>query len=190
MAAEERAATEARAAEIQASEEAKRDALSDEELLAELDLPDPETLKPGDDVSAFMAKAVPDRLRRRALRQLWRLNPILANVDGLVDYGEDFTDGALVVENLQTAYQVGRGMLKHIAEIEKSAEAEDLPEGPEPAVASEETLTQADAPESAETPVPPPSPVTDEAPAAPLSRRRMVFAVEHDPVAPAETERL
>ena len=48
---------------------------------------------------------------------------MLANVDGLVDYGEDFTDAALVVENLQTAYQVGKGMLAHVEEMARQAEA-------------------------------------------------------------------
>ena len=41
---------------------------SDEEILAALELPDPATLKKGDDFSVFMAKAVPDRIRRKALR--------------------------------------------------------------------------------------------------------------------------
>ncbi|WP_109312115.1 DUF3306 domain-containing protein [Ruegeria sp. AU67] len=96
---------------------------SDAEILAEFDLPDPDELQAGDDVSGFMAKAVPDRLRRRALRRLWRLNPVLANVDGLVDYGEDYTDAACVIENIQTAYQVGKGMLAHVEAL--AAEAED-----------------------------------------------------------------
>ncbi len=110
--------------------EAERTALeekTDEEILAELDLPDPDTLKPGDDIRGFMGKAVPDRLRRRALRQLWKLNPVLANVDGLVDYGEDFTDSALVVENLQTAYQVGKGMLAHVEEMARQVEEKEKP---------------------------------------------------------------
>ena len=90
------------------------DEKSDAEVLSELNLPDPDTLGQGDDFSAFMAKAVPDRLRRRALRRLWISNPILANLDELVDNGEDFTDAATVVEHLQTAYQVGKGMLGHL----------------------------------------------------------------------------
>ncbi|WP_120635189.1 DUF3306 domain-containing protein [Ruegeria sp. EL01] len=101
-------------AQVVAAHQAELDEKTDAEILAELDLPDPDQLQAGDDVSGFMAKAVPDRLRRRALRRLWRLNPVLANVDGLVDYGEDYTDAACVVENLQTAYQVGKGMLAHI----------------------------------------------------------------------------
>lgn len=104
---------------------------SDEELLVELNLPDPDSLKLGDDFSVFMAKAVPDRLRRRALRTLWRSNPVLANVDMLVDYGEDFTDKAMVVENMQTAYQVGKGMLKHVQEMARQAEERENPSDPE-----------------------------------------------------------
>lgn len=99
--------------------------MSDEELLAKFELPEPESLKQGDDFSAFMAKAVPDRLRNRALKVLWRSNPTLANIDGLVDYGEDFTDAAMVPEVLNTAYKVGRGFLKDILEEEEATEGED-----------------------------------------------------------------
>lgn len=122
VAAEAEADHLAQAQQSEADALVEREAKSDAEILAELDLPDPDTLQPGDDVRAFMAKAVPDRLRRRALRQLWRLNPVLANVDGLVDYGEDFTDSATVIENLQTTYQVGKGMLAHIQEMARQAE--------------------------------------------------------------------
>ena len=115
-------------AQALAAEHAALEEKSDAELLVELDLPDPDSLKMGDDFSAFMAKAVPDRLRRRALRALWRSNPVLANVDMLVDYGEDFTDSAMVVENMQTAYQVGKGMLKHVQEMSRQAEEEDNPQ--------------------------------------------------------------
>ena len=104
---------------------------TDAELLEELELPDPDTLKMGDDFSVFMSKAVPDRIRRRALRTLWRSNPVLANVDMLVDYGEDFTDSAMVVENMQTAYQVGKGMLKHVQEMARQAEELENPSEPE-----------------------------------------------------------
>ncbi|KIN70164.1 DUF3306 domain containing protein [Sulfitobacter noctilucicola] len=116
-------------AQTLADEHAALEELSDEEVLAALNLPDPDSLKLGDDFTAFMSKAVPDALRRRALRTLWRSNPVLANVDMLVDYGEDFTDSAMVVENLQTAYQVGKGMLKHVEEVaRKAAEAETVAE--------------------------------------------------------------
>ena len=104
---------------------------TDAELLEELDLPDPDTLVMGDDFSVFMSKTVPDRIRRRALRILWRSNPVLANVDMLVDYGEDFTDAAMAVENIQTAYLVGKGMLKHVQEMARQAEERENPTEPE-----------------------------------------------------------
>ena len=172
----ERAAEETRA-------DAERRALDekpDAEALAELNLPDPDALGPGDDFSAFMAKTVPDRLRRRALRRLWISNPVLANLDELVDYGEDFTDAATIVENLQTAYRVGKGMLEHVQAQAEAAEA-DAPPGeedeagertePEPEPAPAET--GADAPETL-------SGQTGEGPeeaaaAEPRSRRHMRF---------------
>ena len=129
------AEAEAEAAAVEAKtlsdEQAELEELSDAELLVKLDLPDPDTLKMGDDFKAFMAQAVPDRIRRRALRTLWRSNPVLANVDMLVDYGEDFTDKATVVENMQTAYQVGKGMLKHVEEMARQAAEHENPEEPE-----------------------------------------------------------
>ena len=102
---------------------APEDERPDEEILAELGLPHPETLQPGDDIKGFMQAAVPDRLRRLALRQLWRSNPVLANVDGLVEYGEDYTDAATVIENLQTVYQVGKGMVRDILNDEEDEAA-------------------------------------------------------------------
>ena len=97
---------------------------SDAEILEELGLPDPDTLDEGDDFSRFMGGAIPTRLRNRALRRLWLTNPVLANLDELVDYGEDFTDAATVVENLQTAYRVGKGFLRR-EEIEAVEGAEE-----------------------------------------------------------------
>jgi len=84
---------------------------SDAEILEEHGLPDPDSLGPEDDVSGFMARTIPDRLRNRALRRLWLRNPVLANLDELVDYGEDYTDAATVVAGLASAWQAGRGYL-------------------------------------------------------------------------------
>lgn len=136
VAAEARAEQDALDAEAIAAEQAQFDGKSDEEVLVALNLPDPDTLGMGDDFTAFMAKVVPDQIRRRALRALWRSNPVLANVDMLVDYGEDFTDSAMAVENIQTAYQVGKGMLKHVQEVARKAEEVAAPaaELPEPEV--------------------------------------------------------
>ena len=183
---EAEAATEARAAEAeaQALREAELATKSDTEILEELNLPDPDTLVQGDDFSAFMARAVPERIRRRALRRLWVSNPLLANLDGLLDYDADYTDKACVVENMKTAYQVGKGMLAHVEEMARQAELEanppaaevSRPEAEETAQAedhadeTEQTATapqpEADQPEAVVT--------LDETPAAP-PRRRMSF---------------
>ncbi|MBL3702277.1 DUF3306 domain-containing protein [Sulfitobacter sp. BDSS02] len=133
--AEESAAQVMTEAQIREGVVAEQD---DATLLAELGLPDPETLQAGDDIRAFMAKAVPEHLRRMALRRLWKVNPVLANVDGLAEYGEDFTDSATVVENLQTTYQVGKGMLSHIKAMARDADLEEIEETPEELVAETE----------------------------------------------------
>ena len=110
-------------AEVRATQ-AKLEEKTDEEVLDELGLPDPDSLEPGQDISGFMQKAVPERLRQRALRQLWRLNPALANLDGLCDYNDDFTNAATDAPGVATAYKVGKGLLKHIEALEREAEAE------------------------------------------------------------------
>jgi len=66
---------------------------------------------------------VPERLRRRALRQLWRLNPVLANLDGLNDYDGDFTNAATDAPGVKTAYQVGKGLLRHVQALEEQERA-------------------------------------------------------------------
>ncbi len=133
---------------------------SDADLLADLDLPDPDTLGPGDDFKAFLTEAVPARLKTRALRRLWVTNPVLANVDGLIDYGEDFTDAAMAVENIQTAYQVGKGMTAHVEELARQAEREATAQdaddvAPDVAVsdAQEDTISPEDNAEAAAAPV-------------------------------------
>ncbi|MFU8777406.1 MAG: DUF3306 domain-containing protein, partial [Roseovarius sp.] len=65
-----------------AARDAELDEKTDAELCEELGLPDPDDLQMGDDFRAFLDKAVPERLRRRALRRLWVSNPVLANLDG------------------------------------------------------------------------------------------------------------
>jgi len=82
---------------------------SDDEILSILELPDPETLTLGDTVEKFMDGRVPERIRARALRAFWKTNPVLANLDGLDEYWDDYTDAAMIVEDMQTLYQVGKG---------------------------------------------------------------------------------
>lgn len=188
-AAAEEAALEAEAREAEAAEaRAALEDKTDAEILAELDLPDPDSLQPGDPVSGFMSQAVPDRIRRRALRKLWALNPALANLDGLLDYGGDFTDAATVVENLQTTYQVGKGMLAHIealaAKAEEAAAEEATPDNVAEAPAPEPDEEMADASDAA--PASTTKVVTDSSfdqtvelqPETPPAPRRMTFTFE------------
>ena len=148
VAAEAEADAVAEQAALRAQVEAEQAEKTDEELLEELGLPDPDSLAEGDDFKQFLTEAVPARLKTRALRRLWRVNPLLANLDGLLDYGEDFTDSAMVVENLQTAYQVGKGMKAHVEELARQAEeaesAEDADE------IAEDQIDVADADEALE----------------------------------------
>lgn len=162
----------------EAAEPAAEDERTDDEILTALGLPHPDELRPGDDFRAFMAAAVPDRLRRMALRRLWASNPALANLDGLVEYGEDYTDKATVVENLQTLFRVGEGMVRKTAPPEEGDEAEDAaqdlaaegeattPEGASPEETADDAavadVTEADCDESAEAGVDSPA---EEAPA-------------------------
>ncbi|MBC7142509.1 MAG: DUF3306 domain-containing protein [Rhodobacteraceae bacterium] len=177
-AAEAAARRAAEAEEARAALEREQAAKTDAELLAELDLKDPDTMGQGDDFAAFMRSAVPDHLRRRALRRLWRTNPVLANLDGLVDHGEDFTDAATVVPGMKTAYQVGRGMLRHVtalaeaaADAEPAALAEEVPEDVPDAVGIADAA-EPDAP--ADMPVATP----DDRPPAPRRHMRFAFGDE------------
>jgi hypothetical protein len=131
--ARRRAAVKAEAeAELRATKEAESDAIaaaraerSDTEVLAELGLPDPVQMKSGDDFSGFLARDVPEHLRRQALRTLWRSNPVLACVDGLNDYDDDYRAAMLLRAPIKTAYQVGKGMMKHVEEMERQAAARE-----------------------------------------------------------------
>lgn len=97
---------------------------------APTDLPDPETLDETADFSVFLREGVPEALRRQALRRLWRLNPVFANLDGLNDYDEDYTNAATVIEGLKTAYQAGRGFVNDAAESDAAAAAPETPRAP------------------------------------------------------------
>lgn len=147
-------AQEAEIADAPDEHEIPLDDLSDAEILSKFDLPDPDTLKLGDDIKGFMSKAVPEHLRRRALRKLWRTNPVLACLDGLNDYDGDFTDRAHVRPAIQTAYQVGRGMLAHLqhtspepvqADDEDAAPADTTPDAPSDEIVAAAPSTQDDA---------------------------------------------
>ena len=101
-------------------------ALTDAELLKKYDLPDPEAVTEESGLEQFLnGKGLPGRVRQMALRRLWRLNPLFGVVDDMVEYGEDYTDAATVVEGMKTAYTVGKGYAKEVVEPEDSEAMED-----------------------------------------------------------------
>jgi hypothetical protein len=88
------------------------------------DLPDIDSLGKDSDFTVFMQDGVPEALRNRALRKLWTTDPVLANLDGLNDYEEDF--GAIM--------RVGAAAMRRIAaeEARKAAtvaKADDIEQG-------------------------------------------------------------
>ncbi len=91
------------------------------------DLPDIDSLDADSDYSVFMQAGVPAALRRLALRKLWRSDPLFSSIDEMVEYGEDFTDAATVVGNLESAYKVGKGYIREEADEEEPAEEEAVP---------------------------------------------------------------
>jgi len=107
-------------------------ALTDAELLEKYDLPDPEVVTEESGLEQFLnGRGLPGRVRQMALRRLWRLNPLFGVVDDMVEYGEDYTDAATVIEGMKTAYTVGKGYAKEVVEpeetevLEGDAEAEE-----------------------------------------------------------------
>lgn len=161
----------------------------DAELLRTLELPDPDAMQPGDDFSAFLRSEVPERLRRRALRTLWRSDPVLANLDELLEYGEDYTDAATVVDNLKTAYRVGKGWLTDEEQEANRARIfgtdqteEEVPPVPEPAATTEDEPEAAAARPLPEDDPPAPLPAPEEAdpPPAMPTRRGMAFHFDDD----------
>ena len=95
------------------AEESEEDAaLDDDQLLDKYGLTNPEEIEDEAGLEAFMENRLPDRLRQMALRRMWRLNPLFRFADEMVEYGEDYTDAATVIDGMTTAYQVGKGYLK------------------------------------------------------------------------------
>ena len=88
----------------------KYEKMSDKEILEKLNLPDPNKVKKEEELDAFFKSSIPERLKRIAMRRLWRINPIISFADSEInDYADDFTDAATVIDDLQTSYVVGQG---------------------------------------------------------------------------------
>lgn len=127
------------------AEEAEEEAaLSDEELCARYKLPDPQSCTEEDQLDGFFDGRVPDRLRQLAMRRIWRLNPLFRFADEMVEYGEDFTDAATVIPNMQTAYKVGKGYLDKLLAEEEQAKAEAEAEAIAEEMAADDTVSEED----------------------------------------------
>jgi hypothetical protein len=114
-------------------------ALTDVELLEKYDLPDPEAITEESGLEQFLnGKGLPGRVRQMALRRLWRLNPLFGIVDDMVEYGEDYTDAATVIEGMKTAYTVGKGYAKEVVEPEETEALEGDAEAKEGDVEAKE----------------------------------------------------
>ncbi len=78
------------------------------ELAEQLQAIDIDKLTFDDDFTVFMQKKVPQIIRRRALSKLWLSHPILANLDGMNEYDEDYTQAADAAEMVRKAFEAAR----------------------------------------------------------------------------------
>lgn len=143
-------------------EDVRSEALPATEATAEeLALPDVDTLDADSDYTPFMSDKVSDAIRNRALRKLWRSDPVLACVDGLNDYDEDYTDAAMVVAGMKSDYVVGRGMVDYEAEEARKRAQKMADEGE--AVAADDADELASLPDEGDEPSEAPGDESDEA---------------------------
>jgi hypothetical protein len=111
------------------------------------ELPAVETLGKDSDYTAFMRSDVPDALRNQALRKLWGSDPVFANLDGLVEYGEDYGEAFRLGGAVATAYRVLKGMPcpeDECSAAEGKASAEELPSAHDAAADTSAALASAD----------------------------------------------
>jgi hypothetical protein len=112
-----------------------------------LDLPDIDSLTKESDYTVFLKEKVPAALRKQALRKLWLSDPVLANLDGLNDYDEDYSTPAITGSAVKTAYNVLRGYARPEEEADaQTAEAGITGEGE----AAPDDLAVSETPEDSE----------------------------------------
>ncbi len=100
---------------------------SDDDILALLGLPSPETLTPAD-AARFLAREIPAHLRRRAFRSLFRNHAHLSMPDGLQDYDHDFTDAAVNIRPERQIWNAGDRLATLTRDA--AAAADRMPEPP------------------------------------------------------------
>ena len=82
---------------------------TDAEICAEFGLPDPDDMKPGDEVAGFLRKEIPNACAAGPCAGSGRSNPVLACLDGLNDYDDDYTNNATDAPGLKTPTRSGAG---------------------------------------------------------------------------------
>jgi hypothetical protein len=92
------------------------------------DLPALDSLTKDSDFRPFMREGVPEVLRNQALRKLWASDPVYANLDGLLEYGEDFGEPFRMAGVVATVYRVLEGMPDPEAPANKPQAAEPPPD--------------------------------------------------------------
>jgi hypothetical protein len=111
-------------------------------------LPPIEELTAESDYTVFLAENVPEMVKRAALRKLWSSDPVLANIDGLNDYDEDYNLASSLITSVRTAYKVGKGYVdeaeEKLAQVEGGG-GDELGEATErpPIAATEENKNDA-----------------------------------------------
>ena len=110
------------------------------------ELPDIGSLDANSDFTVFMRPGVPEHLRTLALRKLWRSDPIFSKLDGMVEYGEDYSIASWPKGAIKTAYQIGRGFVNEIEKLGAAGDQPATPEepGPAPGPKPGPTVTSAD----------------------------------------------
>ena len=117
------------------------EAAGDPEVVARL--PDLDSLDDASDFSVFLEEGVPDVIRRKALRKLWRIDPVLAHLDGLDDYDDDYTVAEALVKVVKTVYEAGKDYLDEDETAAQEGEAaEEETAAQEGQAAEDETAAQ------------------------------------------------
>lgn len=89
--------------------------LDDEQQQIADDLPPLASLNAESDFTPFFKEGVPEFIKRRAMRVLWRAIPFFNFRDGLNEYDEDYNIIHKTISEFASSYKVGRG---HLSEQE------------------------------------------------------------------------
>lgn len=137
QAAAEETTTLATTAEGAAADDDVRELTAEEAAYVET-LPPLDELTPDSDFTGFMDKRVPDFLRRQALRKLWLSDPAFSLIDGMHEYGEDYSMMAQLAAGA-SAYRPNEGGYGW-RDKPKEPEIEEAVEDGEPQEAAEKVV--------------------------------------------------